>query len=640
MQFKNPEILYALFLLLIPIVIHLFRLRRFQKVAFTNVALLKKVVIQTRKSSQIKKWITLFLRLFALATLILAFAGPFFPKDHLAANEVDMVIYIDNSFSMQAPGAKGTLLEGALQELYKESKENTTFHWFSNDIEKRNVSSADFKNEILKLGHSAKTLTPQEVILTAEKILSSSTGKTKQLIYLSDFANLDEFPSLPEQLRVDVVQLKPIKVANIAIDTAFITSISTEKMKLEVVISKQGESASEVPVSVYDGHQLLGKSMASIGPEGKASLEFEIDANKEIDGRIEITDPDLTFDNELFFTIGKPSKIKVLTINESDSGFLRRLFDDERFEYQEASAKALEFSLIPTQNLIILNELEEIPGALSAALNSFTDGGGSLLVIPNKESSVQSYNSFFTHQKLGSFGSRRDQEKKITQIVFGHPLYAEVFEKEVQNFQYPSVQRYFDFQSGGTPVLLYEDNKPFLIQKEKTFIFTAALNRENSNFANSPLIVPTIYNMALHSLPLPKLYYIIGAANQIAIPEVPGINEILELRKGEDAFYPLQQTKATHVLLTTDELPATAGSYEVVLNKEVMQQLSFNYNRDEGMLHYADATNWDGVQFHKDIPKLFSDVYESDSDGGLWKWFVIFALVFLLCEMLVLKFLK
>ena len=37
MQFKYPELLYALLLLIIPIIVHLFRLRRFEKVDFTNV---------------------------------------------------------------------------------------------------------------------------------------------------------------------------------------------------------------------------------------------------------------------------------------------------------------------------------------------------------------------------------------------------------------------------------------------------------------------------------------------------------------------------------------------------------------------------------------------------------------------------
>ena len=43
MQFKNPEIFYFLFLLLIPILIHLFHLQKFKKVAFTNVKFLKEI---------------------------------------------------------------------------------------------------------------------------------------------------------------------------------------------------------------------------------------------------------------------------------------------------------------------------------------------------------------------------------------------------------------------------------------------------------------------------------------------------------------------------------------------------------------------------------------------------------------------
>ena len=77
MQFKHPEFLYALLALIIPIIVHLFQLRRFQKVPFTNVQFLKTVNIQTRKSSQIKKWLTLLARLLAMTGLIIAFAQPF-----------------------------------------------------------------------------------------------------------------------------------------------------------------------------------------------------------------------------------------------------------------------------------------------------------------------------------------------------------------------------------------------------------------------------------------------------------------------------------------------------------------------------------------------------------------------------------
>ena len=63
MQFKYPEIFYFLFILLIPILIHLFQLQKFVKVPFTNVAFLKQVIQETSKSSQLKKWLILATRL-------------------------------------------------------------------------------------------------------------------------------------------------------------------------------------------------------------------------------------------------------------------------------------------------------------------------------------------------------------------------------------------------------------------------------------------------------------------------------------------------------------------------------------------------------------------------------------------------
>src|SRR3954467_11012877 len=102
MQFKHPEFLYFLFLLVIPILVHLFQLRRFRKEYFTNVQFLKELSVQTRKSSTIKKWLLFFTPLFLLACLIFAFAQPFFSaKDSKKATN-EMYIVLDNSYSMQA----------------------------------------------------------------------------------------------------------------------------------------------------------------------------------------------------------------------------------------------------------------------------------------------------------------------------------------------------------------------------------------------------------------------------------------------------------------------------------------------------------------------------------------------------------
>ena len=114
MHFKHPEILYFLFLLIVPILVHLFQLRRFKTSYFTNVRFLKELSIQTRKSSKIKKRLLLATRLLLLAFAIFAFAQPFFEaKDSKNASN-EMYIILDNSFSMQAKGKKGELLKRAV----------------------------------------------------------------------------------------------------------------------------------------------------------------------------------------------------------------------------------------------------------------------------------------------------------------------------------------------------------------------------------------------------------------------------------------------------------------------------------------------------------------------------------------------
>ena len=132
MQFKHPELLWALLVLLIPIIVHLFQLRRFKKTPFTNVAMLQKVVAESRKSSTIKKWLLLFTRMALLSCLVIAFAQPFFANKD-ALKEKETVIYLDNSFSMQGKKDGLSLLEKSIQDFLRVVPDNTTFTLFTND---------------------------------------------------------------------------------------------------------------------------------------------------------------------------------------------------------------------------------------------------------------------------------------------------------------------------------------------------------------------------------------------------------------------------------------------------------------------------------------------------------------------------
>lgn len=645
MQFKNPEILYALFLLLIPIFIHLFQLRRFQKVDFTNVAFLKKVTIQTRKSSQLKKWLTLLMRLLALACIIIAFAQPFTALKTTLNSKKETVVYIDNSFSMQAKGQKGPILERALQDLFDKIGGTEKLSWFTNNYERKNASPQDFKNEVLSVEYFQNQLTPNQVLLKASQLFSNEKDVLKQLVYISDFQQKEAFPEIPDYIILEAVQLKPVKTSNISIDSVFIASKNASTTQLKVKVStlqqaQNGNEISNVPISLFNSEKLIAKTALDFSKNTRGSVIFDIDNSEEFIGKLQLNDPNLPFDNSLFFSINKPGKIKILAINETDGDFLQRLFEKEEFLFTQQTFKMLNYNEIPDQNFIVLNELKEIPASLATALKSFSDEGGSVLVIPASEVDLSSYNNFLQTMSLGTFTSERVQEKKITKIVFSHPLFKDVFEKEVANFQYPKVNSFYDISTTATSAIGFEDTQPFLLQKNKTYLFTAAINKENSNFQNSPLVVPTIYNMALQSLPLPKLYYTIGEQNSIAVPVKLGADEILTIKDSTAQFIPLQQTKANFVLMTTTEEPNKAGNYQIVEENDFLENISYNYARNESQLQYLNPEDWIGAKVYKTIDALFDSINEANSINNFWKWFAIFALLFLLFEMLILKFYK
>jgi predicted membrane-bound mannosyltransferase len=102
MQFKHPEILYFLGFVIIPVLVHLFQLQKFKKTPFTNVAFLQKLILQTRKSSKLKKWLILASRILLFSAIIIAFSQPYF-SNKKAEEKQRTFIYLDNSLSLNQP---------------------------------------------------------------------------------------------------------------------------------------------------------------------------------------------------------------------------------------------------------------------------------------------------------------------------------------------------------------------------------------------------------------------------------------------------------------------------------------------------------------------------------------------------------
>jgi len=645
MQFKHPELLYALFLLVIPIFIHLFQLRRFKKLEFSNLDFLKRVRIKTRKSSQLKKWLILLTRMAIFSCIILAFSQPFSASKSALKNDKELVIYIDNSFSTQLIDTKGVSLQTHLQKLYSQDFYDYKINWLTNDFSKRNTSAQNFKNDILTINHSQRQLSPKEVIIKSNQLFSTKNNNSeKRIIYISDFQSKSEFPEVPDGTTLDIVALKYQEVSNINIDSVFVANTNIASVNLKVIITGQGLIPETVPISLYNKNKLIAKTAVNFGQDinsiKKKEVVFEIDNNDKFEGKLEITDPNLKFDNNLYFSTNLRKKIKVLEIGNTDNNYFKRIFKENEFNFTQQGSKSLNYTNFSSQNFIILNELEQIPESLVTAIKLYTDQGGSLLIIPSSNAIIEQYNQLYASLEFGAISNFNKKEKKITKIEFENPLYKNVFEKEIINFQYPIVNSFFNLNSSVQKVLSFEDSKPFLLKKNHIYTSTAAINSQNSNFQNSPLIVPTFYNMAKQSLALPKLYYEIGKQNLYSISISLKQDEILKISDSLNTFIPLQQTKKNQVNIATENNPSNAGNYSITKDDIVIDIVSYNFDRQESILTYSNPNNWDNTNLYNNVGDWFNNIALDNKINSFWKWFVILALLFLLIELVILKFYK
>ena len=596
--------------------------------------------MQTRKSSQIKKWLVLFLRLLAVAAIVIAFAEPFKASTTALNSAKETTLYIDNSFSMQANGPKGPLLNSALQELLTKIPPKATINWFTNTSSKKGASVQEVKEDFLKLGYTQKQLSAKQVLLKADGFFSKDETSDKRLIYISDFQKNEAFPKVSDRFKVDAVQLTSLLQQNIAIDSAYVVANKTGITQLKVALSAKELSKTTVSVSLYNKDILSSKIAVDFTKQNKQNITFDIDAATGFKGSISLTDTGLSYDNSLYFSINTPAKLKVLSINTANADFLQRLFATQEFEYTTQDANTLNYSLLAQQNCIILNELKNIDTSLSNALKEFSQNGGSVLIIPALDIDITSYNSLLSNLNLGSFERQLVQQKKISNIVFEHPLYSDVFEKRITNFQYPTINSFYTITSKAPTLLGFEDDKPFLLGFKNNYIATAAFNTQNSNFISSTLIVPTLYNIARQSLETPKLYYTIASYVSFGVAAKLTEDEILNIKDSVVNFIPLQKVKANKVIITTNAYPKSAGTFSINKADEFIESVSYNYNRDETSGIYGDVNNWNGVTPHQNITSLFDAILKENTITDFWKWFALLALVFLIAEMLVLKFYK
>jgi hypothetical protein len=223
-------------------------------------------------------------------------------------------------------------------------------------------------------------------------------------------------------------------------------------------------------------------------------------------------------------------------------------------------------------------------------------------------------------------------------------LYQTVFEKKIDNFQYPKVNAAFAFSGNPSPILSFADQSFFLGSVTNKignfYVFSAPINKTNSNFQNSPLIVPTFYNMAQNHQKTGISAYTIGENENLILDVLLSKDEVVTIANEQSDFIPMQQILNNKIKLSFGDYPETSGNYSVLKNKENLKNISFNHARTESDLSQRNDNLFDAFTSVNSVSTVFDDIHSARTGNEIWKYFIIATLLFLLLELLIQKFVK
>lgn len=626
--------------------------------------------------SRLRNLLVLLTRLLALAALIFAFAQPFLPKNDqaLTKGQKAVSVYLDNSFSMSAENDRAPLIEVAkdrARDIVNAYGVEDRFQVISNEFagkHQRLVGQEEALSMIDEVVVSPASRQLGRVLERQQTALNRGNLQNQVAYQISDFQRSITDLAAPEDstLQLNLLPLQAIQERNVAIDSAWfdapIPQLNQNNLLLVKVRNYSDEDLDNIRLSLrYEGQNK---------PEGILSIparSYKIDSvyiNIERPGvgraELQITDYPIQFDDSYFVTFNVADRVKVLNINNgsSDRNLQAALNGLSVFQPTFTDAGQIDYGTLGEYQLIILSQLDQVSSGLGSRLSEYVNDGGNLLVFPPKTANLASYRSFLAGLPADELQDYQAKTREIDYINTSEFVFRDVFDNRGAALRLPTTQGNFPLTRMGSRqqevLLRYRDGSAamakFNIDQGNVYLSAAPLDVSENNLAlNAEVFIPMLYKMAISTGRRRPVAYVIGSDEVIETPRRQATAELVYKLKGpEGEFIPEQRIIGNRIFLGVGNQVPAAGYYDLLLQEdEVIDAFAFNYDRRESALDYftpdelqekvgsrvqlIDASN----------EAAFANSIEENEQGtSLWRYFIWAALLFLLVEVLLLRFWK
>jgi hypothetical protein len=167
------------------------------------------------------------------------------------------------------------------------------------------------------------------------------------------------------------------------------------------------------------------------------------------------------------------------------------------------------------------------------------------------------------------------------------------------------------------------------------YLFTCPLNSENTNLTKHGIFVPTLLNIALTRSQSDVLYYTIGETNTISVSQSESSLPYKLQQKNIEIIPAIRQDK---ILTNSITQP---GNYNLTQNDNQLKSIAFNYSRKESSNRFLTIDEIKEVQPNFKVFEnndIANQIEKLSKGTQLWKFCIILCLLFLLCEILLIRF--
>ena len=669
MSFLFPNVLWGLFGLTIPIIIHLYSLRKSKTLDFPSIQHIKALKKNSIKRLKIIQWILILLRMGIIASLILMFSGPLLVSETIwipSKKESTAVIIIDNSASMSVKKENLSFLDQAKEKIpeilssfdglvnLRVIQTTPPIELYSGIVEEGfNLEYKDWKVDHSKGKDNLWNLV-DSLLTSVDPSLPN-----KEFFILSDF----QFEP-PSSLKNKIKDWRFYALSSNSLnENVAITDISlmdqvkmpNDLLKINTKIENMGKNEiRNLAVELYLNKERVGQIVSNFKINSIKDFSFQVYPGKSgvVSGKIEIPVDNFSLDNKQTFEINIPDQISCKVIASSDNGLfiiktvLESISGEEEFLDLELKLMSeIERIYLDETDVLILEDPLIIEPSAIESIKRFLNEGGSILWFAGEN--YKNINEQITSNLL--LPNYEDQiilndKSYLTVKVVDrkNPLLQDFNIRNLES-SLPKIFRYNSIipKKDHSLILNLNNNDPFLlnipIYGSEIYFFTSPLDLKWNDFTMKGLLIPLIHRLLILSATNELNTQLI----EVNEPKIISLTKELinkkwsiKLPSGRKILVIPEYSNEVIVFEETTEL----GSYEVFADDIFYTAFSTRLSNKESPKNRASYDKINSVIGNNNLVWIedemeIQDTIESQRHGILlWRLFLIIAIILFLLE--------